>query len=277
MKEVRQGRHKDLGRREKNGKQTDKLIHRTSIFNFSRFKARKSKTRGGRHLGRKSPPEGLKQSQNRNKNNNTNNQNQMTKEDQLHEMCVKWVGQQHPDIFVLDVQKCGVVDMMIVKAKGQYHGLFIAINTTQDKRTPAQTAFKIKVTDEGYLYALCCDLKQFKKVVKNYMSFKIQKGSKKFLDIVIIETLVCWEYKIAQNILYQKGRKQNLVMCRYTIYYLAEKHLHQTGIYSKLGRRYNQNHATILYGIQTLKNHIKYNDPYKQIIERCDNKVTSFI
>ncbi len=94
-----------------------------------------------------------------------------------------------------------------------------------------------------------------------------------------IEKIVCHEYGIPASEIYQRVRERHIVMCRFTVYYLAQKHLtmkQNKGLFARLSRRYNQHHATVIYGIQQIKNYLEVKDPYRPIIENCEAKMNVF-
>ena len=63
----------------------------------------------------------------------------------------------------------GVSDLMVMRACGGDHGLWIEMKTPKGRQSEAQKEFEKNATDEGYAYALCRTFDEFKKDCEEYL------------------------------------------------------------------------------------------------------------
>lgn len=63
----------------------------------------------------------------------------------------------------------GVADLLLLVARGGYHGLCIEMKTRQGRQSPSQRRFEIHVTEQGYRYVVCHSLNEFMKGVNGYL------------------------------------------------------------------------------------------------------------
>ncbi len=76
----------------------------------------------------------------------------------------------------------------------------------------------------------------------------------KKLDLERIVKYVCQGYGISLDQMNSKSRKQDLVVARNTVFYLARKHTSLS--LQEIGNRFNRSHSTVIKGITTLEREI---------------------
>lgn len=91
-------------------------------------------------------------------------------------------------------------------------------------------------------------------------------GCKTKLSYII--ELVSRECGLTKEMLYNKSRKREIVYARQLVWYYA--HMTTKETLSSLGRIFNKDHATVLYGIRNIKNQIEVG--YDNVVE-LNNKV----
>jgi len=62
----------------------------------------------------------------------------------------------------------GIPDIMIARANGVYHGLFIELKTETGRMTESQKAIKEKLESEGYKVEMCQGWEQAVKITQEY-------------------------------------------------------------------------------------------------------------
>ncbi len=75
------------------------------------------------------------------------------------------------------------------------------------------------------------------------------------LDIERIIALVCNSFKLNEQQLVSRSRKQEYVLARDTVYYLARKHTNST--LEEIGKRFNRRHSTVVKGISTIERQLQ--------------------
>lgn len=64
----------------------------------------------------------------------------------------------------------GVADMLMLIARGRFHGLCVEFKTEVGRQSPAQIEWQERVEKEGYHYVVCRSLEQFKEELEWYLS-----------------------------------------------------------------------------------------------------------
>lgn len=63
----------------------------------------------------------------------------------------------------------GVSDLLLLVARGGFHGLCIEMKTPKGRQRESQRRFEAHVADEGYLYRVCRSVDEFIETVEDYM------------------------------------------------------------------------------------------------------------
>ena len=110
-------------------------------------------------------------------------------ESQIQRACVKWFGLQHRSLDGLlfavpnggrrgkveaAIMKAegvypGVADLLLLVPRGKWHGLAIEMKTDKGRQSPAQREWELKVTEQGYAYAVCRSVDEFIELVEDYL------------------------------------------------------------------------------------------------------------
>jgi hypothetical protein len=64
----------------------------------------------------------------------------------------------------------GVSDLMLLVARGPYHGLCIEMKTETGRQSDVQKEWQLKVEKQGYKYIVVRSLEQFKEEISKYLS-----------------------------------------------------------------------------------------------------------
>lgn len=111
-------------------------------------------------------------------------------EHKLQSECVRWFRMEYPDFGLLlfavpngtnkskaarirfkeEGLLSGVADLLLLVARGGYHGLCIEMKTEKGKQSDEQKAWEKAVTEEGYLYVVCHSREEFENVIYNYLT-----------------------------------------------------------------------------------------------------------
>jgi chromosomal replication initiator protein len=88
-------------------------------------------------------------------------------------------------------------------------------------------------------------------------------------DLAAIIRAVCQNFRLSQDELSSKSRKQNIVIARNTAFYLARKH---TGLsLEDIGQEFNRRHSTVIKGITKLEREIAQQTPLGRQITHTIN------
>lgn len=63
----------------------------------------------------------------------------------------------------------GVSDLLLLVAKGGFHGLCIEMKTPKGRQQESQKRFEDHVSEQGYLYRVCRSLDEFMETVGDYL------------------------------------------------------------------------------------------------------------
>lgn len=66
--------------------------------------------------------------------------------------------------------KSGIPDLFLPVARGKYHGLFIEMKVGKNKVTNNQSAWLLKLFEQGYMCRVCYGAEEAIKVIKWYLS-----------------------------------------------------------------------------------------------------------
>ncbi len=66
--------------------------------------------------------------------------------------------------------RAGFPDLVLLVARGGYHGLFIEMKTWNGSQTELQKAYQSAVEEQGYKYVICHNVEEFVKEVTLYMT-----------------------------------------------------------------------------------------------------------
>lgn len=66
----------------------------------------------------------------------------------------------------------GVADLLLLVARGRYHGLCIEMKDEKGTQKPAQKEWQAIVEAQGYMYVICRSLEQFKTTITEYLNMK---------------------------------------------------------------------------------------------------------
>ena len=68
----------------------------------------------------------------------------------------------------------GVSDLMLLVARGPYHGLCIEMKTEVGRQSDVQKEWQLKVEKQGYKYIVVRSLEQFKQEISEYLSKSLE-------------------------------------------------------------------------------------------------------
>lgn len=111
-------------------------------------------------------------------------------EDSLQMACVRWFSLQYPDLAILLHHspnggkrnaaeaarfkamgvRAGFPDLVLLVARGRYHGLMIELKISKGRQSEYQACYQLAVEAQGYKYAICRDVYQFADLVTSYMT-----------------------------------------------------------------------------------------------------------
>lgn len=63
----------------------------------------------------------------------------------------------------------GVADLLLLIARGGFHGLCIEMKDERGRQKPAQAGWQTIVEAQGYKYVICRNLEQFKIIIEDYL------------------------------------------------------------------------------------------------------------
>lgn len=106
--------------------------------------------------------------------------------------CVKWFRYQYPEyvgVFFavpnggkrnartaeylkLEGVLAGVSDLILLVARGEYHGLCIEMKAPKGVQQPTQKEFQKAVESQGYRYVICRSFQEFETEIKTYLQTK---------------------------------------------------------------------------------------------------------
>lgn len=114
-------------------------------------------------------------------------------EARLQSQCFQWCWNEHPetryllfhvenertDANVIDGARrramgliAGVSDLILLMARGGYHGLLIEMKTEIGYQSKAQKEWQARVERQGYKYIVCRTFEQFKQIIGDYLDEK---------------------------------------------------------------------------------------------------------
>jgi hypothetical protein len=64
----------------------------------------------------------------------------------------------------------GVADLILLVARGKYHGFCIEMKDEHGTQKPAQKEWQTIVELQGYRYEICRSLEQFKRIIEEYLN-----------------------------------------------------------------------------------------------------------
>lgn len=64
----------------------------------------------------------------------------------------------------------GVSDLILLLARGRYHGLLIELKTDKGRQSEAQKEWQERITKDGYKYVIVRSIEEFIKVVTDYLN-----------------------------------------------------------------------------------------------------------
>lgn len=64
----------------------------------------------------------------------------------------------------------GVADLMLMVARGGFHGLFIEMKSEVGRQNANQKRFQADAESQGYRYVICRDLTEFSDVIEKYLN-----------------------------------------------------------------------------------------------------------
>ncbi len=111
-------------------------------------------------------------------------------EDSLQMACVRWFSLQYPDLAILLHHspnggkrnaaeaarfkamgvRAGFPDLVLMIARGPYHGLMVELKTSKGRQSEHQANYQRAVEAQGYQYVICRDVYQFADIIMGYMT-----------------------------------------------------------------------------------------------------------
>jgi|TARA_R110000744_G_scaffold12885_1_gene37985 chromosomal replication initiation ATPase DnaA len=85
---------------------------------------------------------------------------------------------------------------------------------------------------------------------------------------------ICKKFKIsAEQQMFQKTKKSEVVHARYTLYYMCSKRPMRTSIIQQLMRNngYSTTHSCIIYGLSKIKSLIESDEDYEELIKELQH------
>jgi chromosomal replication initiation ATPase DnaA len=90
-------------------------------------------------------------------------------------------------------------------------------------------------------------------------------------DIESIELIVCDQQGMDKDVLHMPSRKREIVQCRQLVYYFAHDYTDKS--LANIGAYFNQDHATVLHGINSIAGLKENNKHIKQDVEEIKDKL----
>lgn len=121
------------------------------------------------------------------------------------------------------------------------------------------------------------ELKDKRIQIDNLIATLVKKYNLTEKNIIVpatIERIICKYFEVTPEMLKGKNRQQNTKLARQFYFYLCRKYTKHS--LTKIGKKLERHHATVLHSINQIEHYITYYDEEKEIIKELEEQISTY-